>query len=505
MNSNVSDFLIARFSEFIAENMGLFFPENRWKELRKGISSAAKEFNYEDVGSFVQWLMSSSLTKSQIEILAAHLTIGETHFFRDNKVFDILKEQILPELIHSRLGANKSLRLWSAGCSTGEEPYSIAILLDRMIPDLKNWNINILTNDINARSLKKMSEGVYGNWSFRDTPAWVKARYFKRLNDGSYSIDPKVKKLVKLSYLNLVEDAYPSLMNNTNAMDVIFCRNVLMYFTPECARKVIDRLYRSLAEGGWLIVSPSDAPDQSYSKFVIVNYPGAILYRKDGRQVGKKRGFEPAATPSVPVPIFTQEQEFQLETHLNVQTETLDNPPPQPVEPPAQTRKEPGPNPSAYEKALELYELGHYSEAVEILLQLLPDNQDGSDVMTLLSRAYANQGDLDKALEWCEKAIDADRLDPFFRYLAAKIAQERGQFESARTSLRQVLYLDQNFVLAHFALGNLNRQVGKIKESAKCFENAVSLLNAMEPETIIPESGGLTAGRLKEVIALQAG
>ena len=267
MTRSIPDELISQAAELIAAQLGLHFPPARWDDLERGIGAAAQELGARDLQSFVRSFVSSPWTKSRIEILASHLTIGETYFFRDGKTFEILQDHILPELISSRQKTERRLRLWSAGCCTGEEPYSIAMLLSRMIPDLKSWNITILGTDINHRFLQKAAKGVYGNWSFRSNPTWIQAKDFHRKN-GLLEISPDVKKMVTLSYLNLAEDAFPSLSNNTNAMDLILCRNVLMYFSVEQARKVIGNFHRCLIDWGkWytLTAKPAGPMSERYS------------------------------------------------------------------------------------------------------------------------------------------------------------------------------------------------------------------------------------------------
>ncbi len=206
-------------------------------------------------------------TRSQIEILASHLTVGETYFFRDKRLFKTLEESILSELIQLRRNSGRYLRIWSAGCSSGEEPYSIAILLSKMIPDIGDWGITILATDINTRFLQKAADGVYGNWSFRDIEPGIKEGFFNQKEDGRFEVLSRIREMVTFSYLNLVEDAYPSLVNNTNALDIIFCRNVLMYFVPELAGKVVRNLHRSLVDGGFLIVSPTESSIPIFSQF----------------------------------------------------------------------------------------------------------------------------------------------------------------------------------------------------------------------------------------------
>src|SRR3989338_5556360 len=136
--------LLSEASELISSVMGLHFPESRMNDLERNLASAAHEFGFRDTESFKRWLLINPLSKDHIEKLASHLTVGETYFFREKENFAALEEHILPELIRLRQGGERRLRIWSAGSSTGEEPYSIAILLRKLIADLNEWNITIL-------------------------------------------------------------------------------------------------------------------------------------------------------------------------------------------------------------------------------------------------------------------------------------------------------------------------------------------------------------------------
>ena len=157
--SRLPEALLAQAGEFISGSMGLYFPKDRRKELERGLRSVAPEFGFEDPEACTRWLISSTLSKSQLGVLAGHLTVGETYFFRDKKYFAILEEKILPELIELRRTTGKYLRIWSAGCCTGEEPYSLAILLDKILGDTKDWNITILATDINPTFLRRPPRG----------------------------------------------------------------------------------------------------------------------------------------------------------------------------------------------------------------------------------------------------------------------------------------------------------------------------------------------------------
>src|SRR3989338_2422271 len=150
--SNLPDSMLAPLSDFLASQVGLHFPKERWRDLERGIAAAAGEAGYAEVEAYLQWLLSAPLTRTQIEGLASHLTVGETYFFREPRSLDILERQILPQLLQARVQTGKYLRIWRAGCSTGEEPYSIAMLLDRLVPDIDTWNLTILATDINQQS-----------------------------------------------------------------------------------------------------------------------------------------------------------------------------------------------------------------------------------------------------------------------------------------------------------------------------------------------------------------
>ena len=280
MDRKLPDWLLADLNGYISSCMGLYFTESRFADLERGIALAAKDFGFGSEEDFIRWLKSSPLKKEQIERLAAHLTVGETYFFRDPASFEALEHSVLPELLRSRHEL-KRIRIWSAGCSTGEEAYSIAILLTRIVPDIRSWNISILATDINAASLKKASEGVYKQWSFRNTPEWLKMKYFTPAGGGSFRIDPEIRKMVSFGYLNLAEDIYPSLLNGTNGVDIILCRNVLMYLSDAVAGSVVRGFGRSLVDDGWLLVSPAEAVRAVSGVFAPVSVGEAVLYRKE--------------------------------------------------------------------------------------------------------------------------------------------------------------------------------------------------------------------------------
>lgn len=500
MNHRISSHLLSQCSRFVSDTMGLHFPPDRWADLERLLASVTRELGFSDTRAGIEWLLSSPLNKSQFEVLAKQLTIGETYFLRDSNVFAALETSVLPALIQSRRGTDRRLRIWSAGCSTGEEAYSIAILLANLIPVLKDWHITILATDVNPSALKKAKMGAYREWSFRNSPSWLKQKCFRKNEEGLFEILPRIKSLVTFTYLNLVEDFYPSLSNNTTAMDLILCRNVLMYFAPERAHQVVEKIYRALVEGGWLIVSPCETSNVLFSRFEAVNFPGAILYRKDDKasQIHSdlpEPRYWPATEETVPYSLLSDSEAEPQSLDLTVTETPHTNWHLTDEKPVAHASVE-----DSYQIAIALYEQGFYADAADRLSELFSQGDATSEMSLLLAKAYANQGRLTEALRQCDQALTVDKLNANLHYLRATILQEQSEPDEAVKALNRALYLDPNFVLAHFALGNLCLRREKLKQARKHFANALSLLSDYQSETSLSEAEGLTAGRLREII-----
>ncbi|TAK42464.1 MAG: tetratricopeptide repeat protein [Betaproteobacteria bacterium] len=482
-----ADSLIAEFSRFLSGRMGLHFPPERRADLERGLAAAARELGFTDTESCIRSLLASAFARPQLETLASHLTVGETYFFRERPSFECLEAHVLPALVRDRRAGERRLRIWSAGCATGEEPYSIAMALARAIPDLSDWNVSILATDINPRALRKASLGIYGDWSFRDAPAGIRETFFARTKDGRFEIAERIRSMVSFGYLNLAEDGYPSVENATNAMDIVFCRNVLMYFDPAHGRKALEKLGRSLMNDGWLFVNPVEMPQTALPQLVTVNLPGTIAYRKGARLASAEpeRAAMPAWLSGAPV----------LSQALADVAAAIELPQmaPQGGQPTVCA-------PTPYQQAAALYALGRYPEAAETLRQALARDPGDAAAMALLARSCANQGDLAEAAKWCKQAVAADKLNSGWHYLLATIVQEQGAAEEAAAALRRALYLDQDYALAHFALGNLFRRQGRRMGSERHYRNALAVLGGCAHEQVLPESEGITAGRLAEII-----
>lgn len=469
MSTVLSPARLAQLQQFVSTHMGLHFAEERWGDLERGLIAAAAEFGQPSAEACAAWLLEAPLTRAQIEVLASHLTVGETYFFRDPECFAALEQRVLPELIRARAGRQQRLRLWSAGCCSGEEAYSLAIVLTRVLPDLADWEITLLATDINPRALHKAAAGVFGEWSFRNAAPGFKERYFQRRDERTYEIRPELRRMVTFSYLNLAHATYPSLATNTNAMDLICCRNVLMYFEPEVLRRATENLYRSLADGGWLLAAACEVSHANFPDFVTEHFPGAIFYRKPAAPAAVPPGAPQRAPAPVPAP-------------------------------PAPPPPAPAPTGAAFAQAQALFAAGRYAEAGRVLAELAAAAPPDARTLALWAHVCANEGRLTEARQLCEAALGQDKLNAALHYLRASVVQEQGELMEAAAAFQRALFLDPNFVLAHFGLGNLARRLGRTVEERRHFANARQLLHRLPAGEVLPESDGLTAGRLTEVI-----
>ena len=268
--------------DLIAGRLGLELRDDRRDDLERALERARRASRCGTPEDCLAWLKDLPADSPPWKRLASDLTIGETYFFRDSGVFAALEGEVLPPLIAKRRSeGNPRLRIWSAGCATGEEPYSLAIVLDRLLPDRTGWAVTVLATDIDNEALQAARLGLYRDWSFRQTPEPIRARYFHRREDDRFELDPGIRRMVTFAPLNLAEEAHPDPVTNTSAMDLILCRNVLMYFTREKQLRCVARLWRALVDGGWLVISPAESSADLLGPFVSVSFPGAILYRRE--------------------------------------------------------------------------------------------------------------------------------------------------------------------------------------------------------------------------------
>lgn len=407
--------LCARLGEKLEREIGLQYGPAQWPELERGVRALAGQFACHDARSCANWLLGRRLTASEQQTVARQLAIGETYFFRDPACFHNLEQVILPGLLAARRAAGRRLRIWSAACSTGEEAYSVAMLLAAMLPDWREWDISILATDINAQALAKAKMGVYGNWSLRSgVPAHCRD-FLLDAGVGRHEVDPSIRGMVRFASVNLAQDDYPCSANGTQAIDVVLCRNVLIYFDASRARTVLTRLGRSLSADGWLLTSAVEVPLADVAGLGRIELPGMIALRRHVPLSAPAALAQPVAIavkPAAARPLHAKPAPAKAVRF---------SPVPQPASPSA------------------------------------PATPD----LAALARLHADKGDLTDAAQLCELAIGADKQNAELAYLMAVIRMEQGATAQARAALRRTLYLCPSHVLAQLALGSLATSQGR--------------------------------------------
>ncbi len=445
----------------MARHFGLDFPESRTPDLDRAVERTFPGIPGDSGAARLATLPPNS---QEMNELVRWLTVGETYFFRDEASFNALEFDVLPQLIAERRATgDMHLRLWSAGCSTGEEAYSFAILLDRLLPDVERWDLTILATDLNPYALAAARRGRYRPWALRDTPPWIQLTYFHRTGSDELELDARIRSRVTFGQLNLVSSAYPGASPDTRGMDVIFCRNVLMYFTRQAQAASVERLRRCLVPGGWLATSPAEASSELFTTFRPVSLTDAIFYRDlpeptDRARPGPEGAGPPAAPSAIPSPTLAQPASIPERLAARVDSQPKG----------------------------ELSALGS------------PPTEVGEDLVAA-ARHAADQGDLALAKTRCEAALARDPLSLDAHLLLADVCLECGDQIGARTSLQRAIFLEPRSATAHFALGSLLLREGSRAEARRPLEAAIRILESEPISAIVPGTEGLTAGRITEL------
>lgn len=482
MNQLPHDDLV-RFQKMLKERTGLHFGKTKQRDLAVRLRAAMRSDDYPNLGAFYTRLWAAPLDEKVWTDLIARLTVGETYFMRNPAHFAALRASILPELIELRRAeGRKVLRLWSAGCATGEEPYSLAITLCELLPDIEQWSIMILATDINRESLAQAVKGVYRARSFRnDTPATFRNRYFKS-GDREWILDAAIRRMVHFSYLNLAEASYPSVTSYTSGLDLIVCRNVTIYFDQQTTREVASRFNAALTDGGWLLVGHSEPQNSTYIGFESCNFEGAIAYQKAAELEVADGGrpsviFTPAARDSTfslwdkPAPLTTPDpagQKFSTNGKQSAQTTEL------------------------------------VSGQAEVSDREAAQQLSTAEGCFEVGKSYADRMQWDEAGTWLEQAVALDPLMLEGRFMQALVHQHQGDDEAARAAIKRALYLDGSFVLGHFNLGVICQRMGRSADAQRAWRTTHELLMALQPGELILHGDGLTAGELAVTLSVCA-
>lgn len=431
------------FIQIISEKLGCT-AHPKSKELQDLIAQACKKFNYSP-DDYLHKLAASTKNSPLLEHLIAEITIGETYFFRDQQQMHLLRYNLLPKIIkQKRDQQNLNLRIWSAGCASGEEIYTLVILLHELIPDIKRWNLSFLGTDINTQALHKAKMGVYNKWSMRSISTYYKQRYFTE-KDNVYLLSDNIKECVDFLYLNLNDNTYPSLLNGTNSQDLILCRNVLIYFNAKSVKSLMKKISLSLHYEGFLLLGASDPVALEGTDLVFHHTNGLLFSHQDEKE---KIKIEAPKTISRKPPI-----QFKPKSVLQ-------------------------------------------SVAVETSAQKL----ESAPILCEKAKTCADIGQLGLAVTYCKESLI---LDPTYKdayFILGLALIELNLLSEAETALRKTLFLDRKFIEGHFQLGLLLLKNQCTKEGIKCLQNALNIIKTFEPSQLVPNSQGLTYGHFAQIL-----
>jgi len=471
---------VALAEAVVRRRTGLIFREGRRDTLSVAVARGVQRSGAPDVGSYLARLETEP---ALLDELVAEITVGETYFFRDPEQLGVICDQVVPALLRDRPGG--PLRVWSAGCATGEEAYTLAMLFDQrgLLP-----LVSIVGTDLSRTALALARRARYRHWSLRGVSPEIVARYFAA-SGNVFELGHDVRRSVAFRHLNLAVDEYPSLATGISGMDLILCRNVLIYFDAEAIGRVAARLVDSLSPHGWLLTGASDPPLGDLVPCEVLVTRAGLAYRRPVRRAVRAH-FIPCTEPP----------EARAATALPPpQTKDLSAVWAKRTDPSAQPHVVPTPSQDReMARAVRAYEAGEYSEAAEAAAGVTAHPGADTAAWVILVRSHANQGALEAAGRACAAGLDGHRTSAELSYLHGLLLLESGRPTDAVAALHRALYLDRGLAVTHLALAGALAKSGDPGRARESLRNAERLLARMPPGAPLPAADGELAGRLLE-------
>lgn len=276
----ISDNEFVQLRDFIYEKSGIFVDVKRKYLFESRFSKRLTDLGLSSFSDYIKYLKFDMKKNAELSKLFELVTTNETSFYRDLKQLEAFRDNVLKEKLDEQRKKGKlELNIWSAGCSSGEEPYTLSILLHEVLRmELARWRISITAVDLSPAMIQRAQKGVYGDYSFKTTPEEVKKRYFTK-DPGGWKIKPTVQKLVKFQQMNLNDTLS---LKRVARSQIVFCRNVIIYFDADMKKKVVGSFYDNLLPGGYLMLGHSETLHKVSQTFKPIYHPGTIAYKKEG-------------------------------------------------------------------------------------------------------------------------------------------------------------------------------------------------------------------------------
>jgi chemotaxis protein methyltransferase CheR len=484
VNASVTRQEVGAFRELLTRVLGFQFDESRTPLLEQLLIDRAAATRSDGVHAYLGRLSQTSLSDPEVRALADALTVTETYFLRGADHFRAFSEVVLPDRMRAQ-SATRTLRVLSAGCASGDEPYSIAIATRAVLAD-PSWSVSILGIDVNPSALARGARGRYSTWSLRETPAEVRARYF--LRDGSELVlDPEVRSSVSLSFRNLVEDD-PSFWR-PGAFDVVFCRNVVMYFSPEVMRAVVARITGALAPGGFLFLGHAETLRGTSHDFHLRHTHETFYYQRREDTDGMPRATPPDAPPPPLDDTSWVGAIDRASTRIGQLARASRHPASRTADRAAEAHPRPQPD---LRPAVEMLRRERFADAMDLLGSLPPGSEDDPDAQLLRAVLLTNSGRLREAEQACAEILAADELNSGAHYLMALCREHAGDRDAADEHDRMATYLDAGFAMPRLHLGLLARRRGDLDRARLELTRALDLLAREDGSRILLFGGGFS-------------
>lgn len=488
---------VERFRASVTLRLGLRFDDGKLDFLAE-VLHRRLESTGRTPETYLGGIEATDAAPDELREVAKELTVTETYFFRSVAQFRAFSELALPARMAAPSGRRR-LRILSAGCASGEEAFSLAMLV-RDLPAAVGWEVEIRAIDVNAAMLAKAARGRYTTWSLRETPPEVLARCF-RAEGRELILDADFRSMVTFEERNLI-DPDPAFWQ-PGVFDVIFCRNVVMYFTPEIARAVIGRFSRSLAPGGFLFLGYAETLRGLSNDFHLRHTHETFYYqRREGSEQPEDDrpdhgGHLPPSgwEPSLPVAITADDSWVETIRRASERIQSLTAPAP-PRAGPAVSAAAAGTvaRKSIWDLgfAIELMRQERFSEADALLANLPPESAGDADVLLLRAVLLTHGGDLAAAERLCAEVLRLDEMSAGAHYVTALCREDAGDPRGAVDHAQVATYLDPGFAMPRLHLGLLARRAGDHGAARRELEEALGLLQREDPSRLLLFAGGFS-------------